>query len=129
MKIFVRQSALLALLLLLAGSAASLGVVREFHGSGNTTTAEFEVRAPWLIDWRVNGEYSQALGFEVDLMDARTGLLTGRVLKTKRRGNGVRLFEESGHYRLRVTASLAKWQIKVQEISREDAKLYTPSGN
>lgn len=129
MKNPVRQIAVLGIFVFLTGNALGLGVVREFQGTGNTTTAEFEVQAPWLIDWRVNGEYSQALGFEVDLMDARTGRLAGRVLKTKTRGNGVRLFDQGGRYRLRVTASLAKWQLKVEEISREDAKLYTPRGN
>jgi len=110
-------------------SALGVGVVREFQGSSNSTTAEFEVRAPWILDWRVNGEYSQALGFEIELINARTGRNDGQVLRTKRRGNGVRLFDQSGRYRLRITSSLAKWQIKVEEISSEDAKLYTPRGN
>ena len=56
----------------------------------------------------------------------RTGLHAGRVLKTKRVGNGVKLFNTSGRFKLRIDASLARWQIKIEEISREDAKLYTP---
>ena len=113
-------------LCLFSASATGLGVVREFQGSASITTPEFEARAPWIIDWRVNGEYSQALGFEITLIDARTGLHLGQALKTKQRGNGVRLFDTSGRYRLRIISSLANWRIKVEELSREDAKLYTP---
>ena len=29
-------------------------LVREFSGSRTTQTAEFEMKAPWLIDWRGN---------------------------------------------------------------------------
>lgn len=128
MKRFLRQAAVLVAITIVSGSALGVGVVREFQGSSNITTADFEVRAPWILDWRVNSEFSQLLGFEIDLIDARTGRHNGQVLATKRRGNGVKLFEQSGRYRLRITSSLAKWQIKIEEISSEDAKLYTPRG-
>lgn len=115
-------------LCLLCSSAIGLGVVREFQGSRSFTTTEFVVQAPWLLDWRVNGDYSNALGFEIDLMDGRTGLHAGQVLKTKRVGNGVKLFNTGGRYRLRINASLANYHIKIQEISKEDAEQYTPRG-
>ena len=109
-------------------SATGVGVIREFQGSRSTTTAEFVVRAPWILDWRVNGEYSNVLGLDIDLLNAKTGLHAGRVLKTKRVGNGVKLFNESGRFKLRIDASHARWQIKVEEISKADAELYTPRG-
>lgn len=115
-------------LCLASSVAVGTGLVREFQGTASTTTAEFIVDAPWVLDWRVNGDYSQALGFEISLVDGRTGLHAGRVLKTKTRGNGVKLFDRSGRYRLRIDAALAKWQIKIIEISEADAKLYTPRG-
>lgn len=115
-------------LCLLWSSATGLGVIREFQGTRSYTTAEFEVQAPWLLDWRVNGDYSNALGFEIDLMDGRTGLHAGQVLKTKRVGNGVKMFNTSGRYKLRINASLANYRIKIQEISKEDAEQYTPRG-
>ena len=109
--------------------AMGVGVVREFQGSSSTTTAEFLVKAPWLLDWRVNGEYSKVIGFEVDLLDVRSGLHAGRILKTKRVGNGVKLFDKGGLYKLRIDASLARWQIKIEEITKEEAARYTPRGS
>lgn len=123
---FTTRLLLCAALFLASISATGTGVVREFQGSASTTTAEFFVDAPWVLDWRVNGNYTQALGFEISLIDGRTGRHAGQVLKTKTRGNGVRLFEQGGRYRLRVDASLARWQIKIIEISEAEVKLYTP---
>jgi hypothetical protein len=126
-----KMSALISCIALsfLWSSATGLGVVREFQGSSSTTTAEFVVRAPWLLDWRVNGEYANVLGLDIDLLDVKTGRHAGRVLKTKRVGNGVKLFNEGGRFKLRIDASHARWQIKVEEISKEDAELYTPRGD
>jgi hypothetical protein len=120
---------IIVLSLLLSGIspiAQSSELVRKFTGSDSSETAEFEVRAPWLIDWRVNGEYPQMLGIEVSLIDARTGTHAGYVLKTKQRGNGVRLFDEGGLYRLKIDATMAQWTLKVEQLSREEAELYTP---
>jgi len=109
-------------------SATGVGVVREFQGSRSTTTPEFNVKAPWILDWRVNGEYSNVIGFDIDLLNAKTGLHAGRILKTKRVGNGVKLFNTSGRFKLRIDASLARWQIKVEELTEEQAEQYTPRG-
>ena len=122
---------LLGLILLIASIIAATGVqgkelVRKFTGSRSTETAEFEVQAPWLLDWRVNGDYPQMLAVEVSLIDARTGQHAGYVLKTKYKGNGVRLFEEGGRYRMKVDATMANWILKVEQLSREEAEQYTP---
>ena len=109
-------------------SATGVGVIREFQGSSSITTPEFNVKAPWILDWRVNGEYSKVIGFEIDLLNAKTGLHAGRILKTKRVGNGVKLFNTSGRFKLRIDASLARWQIKVEELTEEQAAEYTPRG-
>jgi len=106
--------------------ASSAELVGKFTGNGSGETAEFEVQAPWLLDWRVNGDYPQMLGIEVSLVDAKTGTHAGYVLKTKHRGNGVRLFHEGGRYRLKVDATLAEWILKVEQLSREEAEQYTP---
>ena len=34
-------------------------LVREFSGSQSTTTSEFEVKAPWILDWRINSNYGR----------------------------------------------------------------------
>lgn len=117
---------ILTALALLGFSVQSQQVVAEYSGSSNTTTTEFEVRAPWILDWRVTGSYTGSLGFELMLLDGKTRMHKGVILRTRRTGNGVKLFRESGTFRFRVSSGLANYHLKVQEISEEDAGLYTP---
>ena len=112
--------------LLFAPIANAQTLVREFSGTGDAQTAEFYVEGPWLLDWRLDGDYSAMLALEIHLVEARGGRHVGRVLRTQRRGNGVKLFEEGGSYRLRISSSLARWRIRIQQITEEEAELYTP---
>jgi len=66
------------------------------------------------------------VGLEVSLIDARTGKHAGYLLKTKRPGNGLRLFDQSGTFRLKVDATMANWILKVEQLTREEAEQYTP---
>lgn len=102
--------------------------VVEFRGSSNTTTAEFSVRAPWILDWRVSGSQTHTMGFEITLLDGKTRMHKGRVLKSYSTGNGVRLFNESGSFRFRISSGLANWHLKVKEITEAEARQYTPRG-
>ena len=102
--------------------------IKEFRGTGNTTTASFRVDSPWLLDWRLDGDYKQLIALDITLVDARTGRHVGRILHTKRRGNGLKLFHEAGEFQLRVSSSLARWTLKVQQIEPEEAERYTPRG-
>jgi len=86
------------------------------------------VQGPWILDWRVTGDYSTAIGFELMLLDGKTRMHKGVVLRLKRAANGVKLFNEGGTYRFRISSGLAKWHLKVEEITKEEAKLYTPRG-
>ncbi len=126
----IRLSSLAAVLAFcfIAANAQSKELVVEFHGSRNTTTTEFEVHGPWILDWRVTGDYSTAIGFELMLLDGRTRMHKGVVLRLKRAANGVKLFNEGGTYRFRISSGLANYHLKVEEISEEEAKLYTPKG-
>ena len=101
-------------------------LVREFSGSQSTTTSEFEVKAPWILDWRINSNYRENMGLEISLVDAKTGFMVGRIFKTKYAGNGVKLFNESGRYRLRISSSFTNWNFKVSQISPSEAELYLP---
>ena len=123
-----RMLAALACVAFCAGglSASAKTLVREFSGTGTATTAEFEVRAPWILDWRVNSDYQGSLAIEVALVDANTGFQAGMILQTKRPGNGVRLFNKGGKYRLRVSSTLARWQLKVEQLTAAEAELYKP---
>lgn len=118
----------LALVLGLAHSAAAEELVREFKGERSTETAEFEVDAPWLIDWRVNSDYSESMGFDVELVNAPMGDHAGRVVKTRQRGSGLRLVNESGRFRFKVESAVAYWTIRVIQLTPEEAEAYTPSG-
>ena len=102
--------------------------VSEFRGSGNFTTAVFRVESPWVLDWRLDGDYEQLMGLEITLVEAKTGKHVGRVLYTKRRGNGVKLFHTAGLYQLRISSTLARWTVKIDQLTREEAELYTPKG-
>lgn len=116
-------------LALLAGMPASAGeIVKEFRGSGNVTTAIFTVESPWLLDWRLDGDYEQMLALDVTLIDAKSGKHVGKILHTKRRGNGLKLFQEGGRYQLRISSTLARWTFKVEQIEPEEAERYTPRG-
>lgn len=108
-----------------AGNANSKELIREFTGTGNKTTVEFEVTAPWLVDWRTTGDYPGQMAVEVNLLTV-TGEYVGKIVTTKYVDNGVRLFDESGHYVLQVNASLANWTLRVEQLTRQEAETYKP---
>lgn len=127
MKMILHRTTALLLFLVVAGTAGSANMVREFSGTSSMTTADFEVEAPWILDWRVNGDFPAMLGLQLNLINAKNGSHVGQVVKVSdRAADGVSLFNESGRYRIRVDATLARWNIKIQEISKDEAKLYTP---
>ena len=101
-------------------------LVREFRGSRSTTTAEFEVRAPWILDWRMVTDFPGQMAVDVSLVTAGTGAFEGSVLKTKWPGNGVRLFETSGTYQFKIVSNLAEWTLKVEQLTRAEAEQYAP---
>lgn len=126
MKIIGMQG-LTGLLILLACAAASgEETVVEYQGTGNRTTAEFVVEAPWILDWRINSDYNKMLSFDLDLIDGTTGILVGNVKSAKTLGNGVSLFKTGGKYRFRINGSFIRWHLKVKELTQEEAELYTP---
>ena len=100
--------------------------IAEFKGTGNSTTAIFRVDSPWLLDWRLDGDYDQLVGLEITLVEARQSRHVGRVLYTKRRGNGVKMFNTAGLYQLRISSTLARWTVRIEQLTREEAELYAP---
>lgn len=123
------RTTMILLLTLVASAASAAETVREFSGDGNKLTPIFTVQSPWVLDWRLNGDYDALVALDITLVEARTGRHIGRVLHTKRKGNGVKLFNDGGSYQLRVSSTLARWHIKIQQITDEEAKLYTPRGS
>lgn len=129
----MRNFALITWLLMLSASAFAGDIVKEFSGTGNQTTAVFTVKSPWLLDWRLDGpgwrskgSYEDHVALDITLIEAPSGRHRGRVLHTKFVGNGLKLFQEGGTYRLRVSSMLARWTIKIEQIEPEEAAAYTP---
>jgi hypothetical protein len=107
------------------GAVQAGELVRQFSSDRSTQTAEFEVEAPWLIDWRVNSDFPSSMGISVVLLNAN-GAYEGLVLKTKAPGNGVRLIEQGGRYSFKVDATVTNWTLKVEQLTRAEAELYMP---
>lgn len=126
--VIARLLMLITLATVLAAPASAKTRVAEFKGDGNTTTAIFRVESPWVMDWRLDGDYDQLMALEITLVEARTSRHVGRVLYTKHRGNGIKLFHEAGLYQLRISSTLARWTVKIDQLTREEAELYAPKG-
>jgi hypothetical protein len=126
-----RMKSCVALLLLLALPLAAQAeeLVTEFKGSRSTSTLEFEVKAPWIMDWRLSGDGNQVSAVDVSLFDAGTGVHEGMVLRRKMPGNGVRMFDQSGRFYFRIDATLMEWTLKVIQLTEEEARAYTPKSN
>lgn len=122
------KKSLCMLLVFAAPIAGAEQLVKEFTGTGNTTTPMFTVEAPWLLDWRLDADYEQLVALDITLVEAHGGRHVGRVLHTKRKGNGLKKFDAAGTYQLRISSTLARWRIKIIQISAEEGELYTPRG-
>ena len=110
-------------------SSAAVGkeLIREFKGSSSKTTVEFEVRAPWIVDWRVTGDYPGQMALNVNLLYATTGEYAGKIVTTKYVSDGVRLLDESGIFQFQVNASLVNtWTLRVEQLTKAEAETYKP---
>ncbi|MFT5139511.1 MAG: hypothetical protein ACI9CB_001157 [Rhodothermales bacterium] len=114
------------LFLVFSQSTSAKELVREFKGSRSTTTLEFEVLAPWILDWRIKTDYPAQMGIDISLVESKTGAFQGSVLKTRWPGNGVRLFQESGKFQFKVVSNISEWTLKVEQLTRKEAEEYTP---
>ncbi len=125
MKRFLISFAILATLCCFTGNTFGKELIREFKGTGNKTTAEFEVEAPWIVDWRTHGDYPGQMAVEVNLATV-SGEYVGKIVTTKYVDNGVRMFNEGGTFVLKVDASLASWTLRVEQLTRQEAETYMP---
>ncbi|MEL7448178.1 MAG: hypothetical protein AAFN78_03160 [Pseudomonadota bacterium] len=100
--------------------------VGRWKGFKSGSTEDFKVKAPWILDWRINTDVPQAMSIEISLINAISGFRDGVVLKSKYRGNGVKLFNQDGRFRFRVDSAFTNWDLKVRQLTPEEAALYTP---
>ena len=108
-----------------ANNANSKELIREFKGTASKTTAEFEVEAPWIADWRTHGDYPGQMAVEVNLLTV-AGEYVGKIVTTKYVDNGVKLFNEGGRFVFQVDSSLSSWTLRVEQLTRQEAETYTP---
>ena len=125
------QFIVLTLLATATTAVTASELIREFKGTGNTTTAAFSVESPWILDWRLDSDYETRIALDIVLIDAATGNFIGGIKSGTRnnvtyRSNGVRLFHTGGRYKLRISSSLARWTLRIEQLTEEEAELYTP---
>jgi len=101
-------------------------LISEFKGSESTITAEFEVKAPWIVDWMTTGDYPGTMALEVNLIKSPVDEYVGKVVTTRWVTNGVRLFNQSGRFRLQVKSNLVNWRLRVEQLTKQEAEAYTP---
>ena len=70
---------LVAVLAFAAAPADAKTRVAEFKGTGDSTTAIFRVESPWILDWRLDGDFDQLVGLEITLIEAKNSRHVGRV--------------------------------------------------
>jgi len=122
----LRSFFVFTVLLCFSSVVSSKELIREFNGSESRVTAEFEVEGPWIADWRTNGDYPGQMAVDIGLVESATGEYIGKITTTKYIKNGVRLFKEGGIYRFHVNSSLARWTIRVEQLTRQEAETYIP---
>lgn len=113
-----------ALALIAAAPAQAGEVIASMQGTGNAKTRVFETEGPWLLQWRVNSDYRMTTGFELNLINADTGFFDSRVLKIRRAANGLKLFMQEGRYQFEIIANFADWDLRVEQLTEEEAEAY-----
>jgi hypothetical protein len=87
-------------------------LVRNFDGSGSTSTGVFVVSAGWVLKWQLDGLTSDSI--EIVVREA-SGLDFSSVTQ-EGLGAGERVFAEGGAYRL-VVSSTGDWSIRVLQVA------------
>ena len=126
----IRNTMILAALALALASASPWLYAKEdiaqFSGDSSQNTADFEVDAPWIVDWTISGDPGQYEAVTISLIDANTGAYEGSVLRAKEAGNGVIKFNQSGQFYFRVDASMMHWSLRVIKLTEKEAEQYKP---
>lgn len=118
--------AAIAVLLAAAVPATAGEVIAEFSGNGNKRTVAFETEGPWLLAWRINSDFRMQQMFELNLINADTGFFDSRILRTRKPGNGLKLFRQEGRFQFEVSATFTDWYLTVEQLTEEEAAEYKP---
>ena len=106
--------------------ADSKELIKEFKGSESRTTAEFKVKAPWVVDWRTTGDYPGTMAMDVHLITSPGSEYVGKIATTKWVHDGVKLLNVDGRFRLKVDSNLINWTLRVEQLTRQEAETYIP---
>jgi hypothetical protein len=123
---FLVSSVIFAIVFCFTTVASGKELIREFKGSSSKATADFEIKAPWIVDWRVTGDYPGQMALDANLVNAKTGEHMGKIVTTKYVSNGVRLIDESGTFHFQVNSSLVNWTLRAEQLTRAEAETYKP---
>jgi hypothetical protein len=93
----------------------------RFTGKGNDRTAVFRTSGPWTLDWSIASDFPLLANFEMRLHDGASGEFTGTVIQLEGTGNGLKLFEDGGEFRLSIVASNVVWELEIAEVTVEQA--------
>ncbi|MEM8547126.1 MAG: hypothetical protein AAGF46_03080 [Pseudomonadota bacterium] len=121
-------AALLVALIVAAPAATAGEILLDTEGSRSGLSQRFETTGPWLLTWRVNSDFRQQAGLVVDLVDADSGLFKRRVLRRGAVGGGYKLFRDVGRFRFEISTSLAKYELKIEQLTEAEAAELEPVG-
>lgn len=108
----------MCLFFVLPSSAADLEpLVARFTGQGAQKTDEFDVKGPWLLDWQVNSEFPDLATTVVRLEEAGTLATVGIVAGFHGVGRGLKVFHDSGTFRIDISGENMEWIFEFHEIS------------
>ncbi|HEX6259891.1 MAG TPA: DUF6491 family protein [Woeseiaceae bacterium] len=93
----------------------------RFTGKGDDRTAVFRTSGPWTLDWSIASDFPLLANFEMRLHDGASGEFMGTVIQLEGTGNGLKLFENGGEFRLSIVASNVAWELEIAEVTGEQA--------
>lgn len=103
-------------------TATAAEQLAKFTGENSTSTPEFTVAAPWLLDWTVSSDFPQMAKIDVRLIDASTGEFVGEVIQLSGTGAGLKLFSADGKYRFEVIGTQVDWVFLIETIDAARAE-------
>jgi len=115
---------LFAMLVSLTPAVHAKELLQQFSGSVSADTPEFDVVAPWIVEWRITGEPNPGAGVRISMIKADSGAEAGLVLNTTKASESAKLFKQSGRYYFHVDANKMNWALRVTQVSQEEAKQY-----
>jgi hypothetical protein len=93
----------------------------RFTGKGDDRTAVCRTSGPWTLDWSITSDLSLLANFEMRMHDGISGEFIGTVIQLEGTGNGLKLFEDGGEFRLSIVASNVVWEVEIAEVTEEQA--------